>query len=91
MRREAIKEAVEEAPEKRKAILSMLGGKSLYKVSRAYSLFIPRLWLRLYGWEVDGRIWVNVKIDVDKITIKPMGKEQALSMMGVNDVAPDKA
>ena len=84
--RERIRKNVESLEGKRQAILTMLQGKSLYKVSRAYSLFIPRLWLRLYGWEVDGRVWVKVNVEVDKITITPIDKEEANKMMEVNNV-----
>lgn len=89
MTTEKIKHGVEGNDEKRKAILSMLGGKSLYHVSRAYALFIPRMWLRLYGWKMDDRVWVKVEMDIDKITISPINKEEALAMMEVNDVKPE--
>lgn len=84
-----IKEGVETSVAKRQAIFTMLRGKSLSHVSRAHALFIPNLWLRLYGWEVDGKIWVQVDIEMDKITITPVNKEEALSMMEVNNVRPD--
>jgi len=78
---------IEQAVDKRKAIFNSLGGKSLYKVSRAYALFIPRLWLRLNGWEVDGRVWVKVEHQGDKIIISPIDKEEAKAMMEVNDAS----
>lgn len=89
--RTIIKPTVEGAQEKRQALLTMMQGKPLYKVSRAYALFIPRLWLRLYGWELDDRVWVKVDIEVDKITITPIDKEEALSLMEVNNVKPDES
>lgn len=86
---EKIKTGDETAEAKREAILVMLQGKALTKISRAQTFFVPNLWLRLYGWEVDGRTWVKVNVEVDKITISPIDREEALSMMEVNDVKPD--
>lgn len=79
----------EEPPQgKREAILKSLGGKSLYKVSRALYSAVPKMWARIYGWELDGKVWVRVNIEKDKITISPLDKEEALKMMEVNDVRP---
>lgn len=74
-----------EKAEKRRAILDLQKGKALYKVSRAYALFIPRLWLRLYGWELDGRVYVKVEQTGEKITISPIDRDEAERMMEVND------
>lgn len=87
---ENIKEIVEGDVEKRAAILErMFQGKGLTQVSRAFAYFLPKTWVRLYGWEVDGKVWVNVKMEMDTITITPINKVEALKTMEVNNVEPD--
>lgn len=85
--KEGIRETVETPEGKRTAILSMLGGKSLTRLSRANALFIPNMWLRLYGWEIDSRVWVKVEINMDSITISPIDQKEANKMMEENNVS----
>lgn len=79
---------MEDKVEKRRAIISLVNGKPLLKLSRAYALFIPRLWLRIYGWELDGKVYVKVEHSGEQIIISPVDKEEALKMMEVNDATP---
>jgi hypothetical protein len=88
--REDIKQSEEAPAGKRKAIMESLGGKSLYQVSRALYAAVPKMWARLYGWQLDGKVWVKVDIEKDKITISPLDKGEALATMEVNGVRPSE-
>lgn len=81
-----IKASVEDSKGKRAAILGMLNSKSLLHSNRAYFLYIPKVWIRLYGWELDGKVWVKIEQDMDKLVISPVDKEDAKRMMEVNNV-----
>lgn len=83
-----IKESVNTIEEKRAAILNMLNAKPLFRISRALALYIPKAWLQIYGWELDGKVWVKVEVEVNKIIISPVNKEIAIKMMEANNVQP---
>lgn len=78
--------AKENDKDKRQAILNMVEGKALCKISRSYALFIPQLWVRLFGWEVDDKLYVKFEQKGNTITISPVDKEVATKMMEANNV-----
>jgi len=76
----------EKAREKREAILTMLGGKKLMKLSRARVFFVPQMWVKIYGWEVDGNVWVSVRQENGGLVIGEIDQKEAQAMMEANNV-----
>lgn len=71
---------------KRMAILELLGAVKLQLLGGSVAVILPKAWLEIYGWEVDGKYWVNLKQEGGIITISPVDRKEAKAMMEANDV-----
>lgn len=80
---------IKDKAEKRKVVLSFLGAKPLTKLSRAYAVFVPSVWYKIYGFELDGRIYVKMEQEGKNLIISPLDKDEALKMMEANDAKPE--
>jgi len=73
----------------REAILrTMFEGTKVFDLGSSKAIILPAAWVRLYGMEVDGKIWVTLNSTPGELTVKPIDKDEALSLMEKNNVKP---
>jgi hypothetical protein len=71
---------------KREAILKLQDGRRLTELGGSLFITIPKMWARLYAWQIDGSYWAQVKSVGNQLIISPIDKKKALEMMEANNV-----
>jgi len=82
-------EIEKEAISQREAIMQLgMSGKKLVRVGGSLAILIPKIWVRIHAFEVDGHYWVRIKQEGNSLIITPLDKDEALRLMEFNDVSP---
>lgn len=72
---------VEQAQLKRE-IIRMMGGKKLQRVGGSLAVFVPAMWAKVNGVEIDGDYYIRVKMMSDSaIQLEPLNKEEIETML----------
>jgi len=70
---------------KREAIIrAMFGGTKIISVGNSLAVILPKAWVRLFAWEVDGSLWVKLSSEPGVLVVSEIDKEAAKKMMEKN-------
>lgn len=70
---------------KREAILrTVYGGAKVMGLGNSNAIILPKAWVRLYGFLVNGSLWVSLTSEPGVLVIKPIDKEAAMKTMEAN-------
>jgi len=76
------KESQEITPE---LILKAMGYKRVQKMGGNQMVIVPKMWLRLNGYQINDNYWIRITSEKDgTLVLKPANKEDITNMMEVN-------
>ncbi len=71
---------------KREAILrAMFGGTKVRDIGGSKAIILPRAWVRLFAWEVNGSLWVKLSSEPGVLVVSEIDKEAAKRLMEKNE------
>ena len=75
----------------RRDIIRLHSGKKLVKQGNGYTISVPKLWVALYAYKMDGGNWVRLNQESPGVlTISALNQDEIEDMMKVNDVSPSE-